>query len=93
MSGTMAGRESRRQIRRQINIEKMERVPSLDPGRWRPSVADGDGDESSSLHDLGDIESRVSTIRHYKVAIGSEANMKSLDLGRRFDRLTDEPEA
>ena len=69
-------------------MEEMERVLSLDPGRWRPSVADGDGDESSSLHDLGDIESRVSTTRHYEVAIGSEANMEPLDLGRRVDRRT-----
>ena len=61
-------------------------VPSLDPGRWRPSVADGDGDESSSLHDLGDIESRVST--NYEVAVGSEANMKSVELSRKVDRRT-----
>ena len=60
---------------------------SLDAWRSCGSVADG---ESSSP---GDIESGVSTLRHYKVCylLASEANAKSLKLCSTTE-LMDEPE-
>ena len=64
-----------------------ERADDKYDDRWSHLwIQGGDGDESSSLHDLGDIESRVST--NYEVAVGSEANMRSVELSRRVDRRT-----